>query len=140
MINEKDTSTPILIAIVAFAVGFIVSTLTGDGWINLLLLQSFGIAILGALTSFFLDFCYRPGNVFGWYMDFIERYFRDNAKNPFGFLWKPLGGCIQCHNTWITIFYFIAANQKFDVSFWILLPTLVVGHMVLTIFTKLLWD
>jgi hypothetical protein len=138
--NQKDTTTPVLIAIVAFSIGFLFCELTKDGLIHEMFLKSIAIAILGSMTSFFLEFCYRPGNVFGWYMDFIEKYFRDNPKNPVGFLWKPLGGCIQCHNTWITLFYFIALYSTFDLSFWILIPTMVIGHMALSISIKLLWE
>ena len=138
--NTKDTTTPTLIAIVSFAVGFMISTMTNEGLIHNLILKSFVIGFFSSLISFFLEFCYRPGNIFGFYMDFIEKHFRDNPKNPFGFLWKPFGGCVQCHNTWITFFVFAFANQTFDVSFWCLLPAIVISHMSLSIFIKLLWE
>lgn len=138
--NQKDTTTPTLIAIVSFAVGFMISELSEDGYLNQLILKTFAIALFSSMTSFFLEFCYRPGNIFGFYMDFIEKYFRDNPKNPFGFLWKPLGGCVQCHNTWITFFVFVFANQTFGVSFWMLIPTIIISHMSLTIFIKMLWE
>jgi len=140
MTQPKDTTTPMLIAIVSFAVGFMISNLTQGGLIYEMILKGFMIGLFSSLISYFLEFCYRPGNIFGFYMDFIEKKFRDNLKNPFGFLWKPLGGCIQCHNTWITFFVFAFANQMFGVSFWILIPTIVISHMSLSIFIKLLWE
>lgn len=95
--------------------------------------------VMGAMCTFFLIFCYGPGNIFGWYMDFLEKHFRDNVKNPFGFLYKPLGGCAYCHNQWVTIGIFSVMAFEFGVSWWLLLPTMFVSHLALTILDDLFW-
>lgn len=137
---EKGNSTlPTLIAISSFAIGLVLSWVIDNDflfWIN----QSIVVAIFGSMTSHFLEFCYRPGNIFGWWVDFLEKYFRDNPKNPVGFLWKPLGGCVQCHNIWITMGIFIVLLLNFNFSWWGLYPALILSNFMLTIYIKLLWE
>lgn len=96
--------------------------------------------LISSLCTFFLEFCYRPGNIFGWYMDWLERNFRDNLKNPFGYLYKPMGGCAYCQNTWITLGFFAVLAIQFEVSWWLLLPTVFISHMFLTILDDLFWS
>ena len=98
------------------------------------------IAVSGmsALCSFFLSFCYRPGAIFGWYMDWLEKYFRDSLTNPFRFLFNPLGGCMYCQNTWITITAFILLKSTFIFSWWMILPTIFMSHFILTVTDRIL--
>lgn len=98
-----------------------------------------GIALFGSSLSFFLEFCFRPGAIFSFWTRFIEKNFRDNPKNPFGFLFNPLGGCIYCMNIWITLFIFVAFAFFLATPLLFLLPSLLVSHLVLNVFDRLFW-
>jgi len=98
------------------------------------------VGVMAALCSFFLEFCYRPGNVFGWYMDILEKYFRDNTKNPFGWMYKPMGGCAYCQNTWIAIAFHSVLAVYFGLSWWLILPSIFMAHLFLTILDDLFWS
>ena len=123
----------------AFVCGAFVGVLTNvPHYMAVGLQMTFG-AFISAACTFFLEFCYRPGNIFGWYMDFLEKHFRDNVKNPFRFFYKPLGGCAYCQNTWITIGFFTVLAVYFSVSWWLILPTIFLSHLFLTILDDLFW-
>ena len=94
------------------------------------------ISLIGASLSFFLDFTFFEGNIFEGWMHFINKKFH---KDPaFGFLWKPLGGCVFCMNIWITAFWFFTLGSfYFDLSWWIFLPVAAVSHVILNTFLKL---
>lgn len=102
--------------------------------------KSIIIGLVAALNTFFLQFCYHPGNIFGGYMEWVEKNFRDNPKNPFFFLYKPLGGCAYCQNIYIAFFYFLAINIVFGLTWWALLPTLFIAHLFLLILDLLFWQ
>lgn len=72
------------------------------------------LAALSALISLFLDFCFREGNILGWWIDFlidvelphltnsgIER--EDKEKLVYSWWYKPLGGCVVCMNVWVSL-------------------------------------
>lgn len=99
----------------------------------------FSIAVLGSLLSFFLEFCFRPGAIFGRYIDFLEKYFRDNPKNPFGFLYSPLGGCVFCMNVWISSFIFLFTWISFDLSWIYYLPSVLLSHLFLSFLDRIFW-
>jgi hypothetical protein len=92
------------------------------------------LSIVSALATFFLEFCFREGNIFAGWIRFLNRYFYENEKNPFRFLYKPLGGCALCMNIWLTTFFFFAFFFAFgsSISFlWYLLPVLFISHLIL---------
>ncbi|MFM9142965.1 MAG: hypothetical protein ACKOPP_03095 [Bacteroidota bacterium] len=72
-------------------------------------------------------------------MSFLEKHFRDNTKNPFGFLFKPLGGCAYCQNSWIAIGYFVVLAIYFSLSWWLLIPSIVLAHLFLTVLDDIFW-
>jgi hypothetical protein len=98
------------------------------------------IGIVAALTSFFLQFCYRPGNIFGGYMNWLEKNLMDNEKSPFRTLFKPLGGCAYCQNIWVSIFMFIMTTFIVDISWWLLIPSLMMAHFFLTLLDLFFWE
>jgi hypothetical protein len=123
-----------------FVCGLFLGALTNvEHYLTVAIQICFG-GLMAALCTFFLEFCYRPGNIFGWYMDFLEKQFRDNVKNPFRFLYKPLGGCAYCQNTWVAIAFFCVLAVYFSVSWWLILPTIFMAHLFLTILDDLFWS
>lgn len=98
------------------------------------------IGMIAALTSFFLQFCYRPGNIFGGYMDWLEKNFRDNPKNPFAVFFSPLGGCAYCQNVYVVTFIFWMAYLIVGLSWWLLIPAIVLGHFFLTLLDLFFWQ
>lgn len=102
-------------------------------------IKTVGVGLVGSLCTFFLIFCYSPGNIFGGYMDWLERNLRDNPNHVFSFLFSPLGGCAYCHNIWVSAFFFAITNLTIGISWWLLLPALFVSHLFLNILDRLFW-
>ena len=91
---------------------------------------------IAALLTFFLDFCFREGNIFAFWIRFLNKYFYKNPKNPFRFLYKPLGGCSLCMNQWVSIKVFIIAFFAVDLPlYWIFLVGLT-SHLILFFLLK----
>lgn len=129
---------------VYFIIGILIGLMVGFGLesnkFNDGLLSVLSIGIVSSLGEFFLQFCYQPGNIFGWYRDFLDKYFANNPKNPFGFLYQPLGACAYCQNTWLTLGVFVLGNIFFGVSWWLLLPSIFVSHLILTALDYTFWQ
>lgn len=81
---------------------------------ELLNLHIVELAFISALISLFLDFCFREGNILGWWIDFlidaelpesVTRDLKREEKEEMVFAWwyKPLGGCVVCLNAWVSI-------------------------------------
>lgn len=105
------------------------------------ILPMFMASIVGASGTFFLhDVCFPPGKIFGWWIPFVERKFRDNPKNPFAFLANPLGLCAYCQNIWIGLFTFAIMDIKLDMNWWLLLPSLFLCHLFLVALDKTFWS
>lgn len=129
------------------SIPLITGTLLGIGIGLLISNQSFAegfaktiaVGLVGALCTFFLIFCYSPGNIFGGYMDWLERTLRDNPNHPLSFLFSPLGGCAYCHNIWVTTFFFTLTNLTIGINWWLLLPSLFFSHLALNILDRLFW-
>lgn len=110
--------------------------------ITITAISVFGIFL--ALLSYFLDFCFYKGNVFGFWLPFLakqiirkkmpEKYAEiesgcfsrsqkvgryihlvEDSESP---LYKMLGGCIVCFNIWCGIVTFPAIAVCLDVSLW----------------------
>lgn len=71
------------------------------------------LAVCSTLLSLFLDFCFREGNIFEGWLDFLadlhlpkEAMNIDDREDRFKlvdwFWFKPLGGCVVCMNVWIS--------------------------------------
>lgn len=125
-------------------VGILIGLMTGmgihsnqwnDGFISVIVLSS-----TTALGEFFLQFCFQPGNIFGWYRDWLDKYFYDNPKNPFSFMYKPLGACAYCQNTWLGIAAWTMGHIYFGMSWWLLLPVLFLSHLFLTVLDYTFWQ
>lgn len=138
--NEQKGSTKgdgIIYLILGAVLGVFYVDVVGIGSRFAVFNSILAIGGMAALCSFFLNFCYQPGAIFGWYMDLLEVYFRDNRNNPFGFLFSPLGGCMYCQNTWIAVASFCLLKGNFDLSWWLILPTIFISHFILTIIDRL---
>lgn len=72
------------------------------------------LAAISALLSLFLDFCFREGNIFAGWIDFLidaelpESVTKDLTRDEkedmiFAWWYKPLGGCVVCLNVWISL-------------------------------------
>jgi hypothetical protein len=94
------------------------------------------IALIGSLCSFFLDFCFREGNIFAGWIRFLNKYFHENEKNPFRFLYKPLGACAFCLNIWLSLGFFMAYYLINGISFLWLLPVAFISHLMLFYLSK----
>jgi len=89
------------------------------------------IASVGSLASFFLDFAFREGNIFAFWIRFLNRYFHENKKNPFRLLYKPLGACAFCLNIWLTIGVFFSYYCLNGISIFWLLPATFFSHLII---------
>jgi|TARA_R100000479_G_scaffold84485_1_gene40934 uncharacterized membrane protein YeaQ/YmgE (transglycosylase-associated protein family) len=122
----KNAGFVILGALGGFLAAFLIGSFeTYEGAINALL---FGI--IAALLSFFLDFAFREGNIFAFWIRFLNRHFYDKSKT-LSFLYKPLGGCSLCLNQWISIVVFVFAWCLVGLSEWFILPLCLVSHVTL---------
>lgn len=103
------------------------------------IIKMISIGIFGSLLELFLQFCYAPGNIFNWYYRIIEKFY-ENPKNKLRELAKPLGLCAYCQNIWIIIITFTVVVFTVGISWWMILPSLVVGHLSLAILDKVFWQ
>lgn len=74
------------------------------------------LAVISALLSMFLDFCFREDNIFGGWLEFLysqsvpgllrqqmQNFDREDRFKAITDWWfKPLGGCVICMNVWIS--------------------------------------
>lgn len=129
------------ITLLAFLAVMVLFTIIQLGNIYPGVWESSMVAVLAPVTSFFLQFCYSPGNIFQKWIPFLQKWFRDNHKNPLGFLASPLGLCMYCQNIWITIsiFAFIQPRVE-DLTWWMVLPVISFSHLFISIIDKTLWD
>lgn len=135
--NQKNNVTlPIVSGI---CIGVAGGLLVDEPFYRVGFLQVVLFGMLSALNSFFLEFCYQEGNIFGWWIKFIDKHIRDNPRSPFRELYKPLGGCIYCQNIWVAIAYFMVGHFYFEVSWWLMLPTMLFSHFILTLLDLTFW-
>lgn len=88
-----------------------------------------------ALITFFFDFVTAPGQIFGFYSDFVKSLQNSRIKF-FQILSKPVGGCIFCANVWFTLFTFLICRFHFGLSFWLLIPAAALSHVFLAYLDK----
>lgn len=139
--EEKILSTtPIICWCVGMLIGLSFGLMMDMGSQAQTFMKMMFLATMGSFLSFFLQFTYQPGHIFGWWIPLVEKHFRDNPKNPFGYLANPLGICAFCQNIWLTSIIFIAAHFLIGISFWWFIPATLTSHMILTLLAKLFWE
>lgn len=95
------------------------------------------ISVSASAGSIFLQFAYEEGNIFHFWIRFLDKYFsEDYPKNPVKFLYNPLGGCMYCQNMWIGLLFFSVCASEGMVSWWLFLPCLFFTHLSLSIIQK----
>lgn len=73
------------------------------------------IAGASASLTLFLDYCFSPGNILDWWLDFWMRVLKNAKEKPNRFspllswLAKPMGECPFCMNFWISFALFGAS-------------------------------
>lgn len=117
---------------------------------------AFILGSINALFSYFLDFCFWEGNVFGFWQPFLAKTllkaFKPNIylslegarknKNPEYsnmcieqahkmFLYKILGGCPPCTNVWIGFITFPIINHFLQLGGFYSIPYLLMSSFVL---------
>ena len=135
--TQKPSFTlPVLVGVcIGISIGLMIDQNDySNGFINTII---FGT--MGAISSFFLEFCYQEGNIFGWWLKYLDTKVRDNKRHLLHPFYKPLGGCIYCHNIWIAIGYFMVGHFYFGVSWWMFLPVLLFSHLALTVLDFIFW-
>ncbi len=119
---------------------------------NITACSIFGLFL--ALFSYFLDFCFWRGNIFGFWLPFIAMHIV-KRKNPLKYqyiakisdkkerqglfidevgengLFKVLGGCSICLNIWIGFVTFPFINILLDISYWYMIGYLVSASFIL---------
>lgn len=100
-------------------------------------LEGIFAAMVGASTSFFLQFTYADGHIFASYYRWLER-FRENQT--WGHLAMPLGLCAYCQNIWITTIAFALISAFMDTSWWMFVPATAFAHVFLSTLAKLFWQ
>ena len=120
---------------------------------NELLLVSGGIILaiflgfLNSLLSYFLDYCFYKGSIFGAWLPFLAKInlilfkpgtykgLKEARKNPHYddmlcesaldcFFYKVLGGCIVCTNIWLGAITFTLLWLFLPLSYWLIIPYL----------------
>jgi hypothetical protein len=136
--EPKNVTSELLFFLAGFLVGAEIFFLIDVGT-DSTIFKIFAVAGIGSLLSFFLEFTFRPGAIFGRYIDFLEKYFRDNPKNPVGFLYSPLGGCVFCMNVWLSSLLFVFTSISFDLSFLYFIPAVLISHLFLAFLDRIFW-
>ena len=88
------------------------------------------VAIVVAMLSLFLEFCFWEGNIFHPYYAFIEKHLHDK------FWFKPLGGCVVCMNVWLCLLSFPFVAVLLGVSWWFYLPYILFSNTVLRLLIR----
>jgi hypothetical protein len=93
--------------------------------------------VVNACASWFLDFCFEEGNIFGGYRTWLAKVllgkrahipnlrkgtpaYNEELQNiafEHSFLYKPLGGCVVCFNIWLSVPVYIMCMWLFKVDF-----------------------
>lgn len=98
------------------------------------------LAVISALVSLFLDFCFREGNIFEGWLEFLYEHSvpgkvrqqmankerEDRFEKITWFWFKPLGGCVVCMNVWISFALCLAFFREWEFIVVVLLSSLIV--------------
>lgn len=110
--------------------GLAIFTEHGDMFKQVMLAGLVGIGA-GAMTIF-IDFIIQPGQIFGFWTWFLERVV-NHPKNPLKFLYKPMGGCLYCMNTWVAFGIYTLAALNTGLTWWLILPSAAIAHVAVSI-------
>ena len=136
---EKQKASLLLPMLSGMFLGIALAFLIDSEEIGGIAAKSVIIGLVSALNSFFLQFCFQTGNIFGGYMAWLEKNLVDNTKHPLRSFFPILGGCAYCQNVYVTAFYFWMAYIMIGLSWWLLLPAIVLSHLFLTILDIIFW-
>lgn len=67
-----------------------------------------------ASISYFLNFCFKDGNIFGFWGNFLEDL--SEKKPSLTYFLKPLGLCNICFNFWLSLFIFLAILSVYPIA------------------------
>jgi len=84
--------------------------------------------------SLFLDYCMEEGEVFEKYRPWLAKKL---GTGRFAKLAKPLGECVVCMNSWISVLSFFGVVVFFSVSVWWLVPYISLSYVLLRILYNL---
>lgn len=110
--------------------GLAIFTEHGEMFQSVMLAGLVGIAA-GAMTIF-IDFVIQPGQIFGFWTMFLDRVIK-HPKNPFAFLYKPMGGCLYCMNTWVAFAMYCLVSYNIGLTMWLILPCAAIAHVTVSI-------
>jgi hypothetical protein len=89
----------------------------------------FWSAIQGGL-AYFLDFTFNDGNIFDWYLRWVNKTFKPRIA-------KPLGACVYCMNIWLSLFGFIVLCVIGVLPWYLFFPYSIASHIWLSVFATL---
>lgn len=100
------------------------------------------LAVISALLSLLLDFCFREGNIFSGWLEFLyeqtvpekireqlinKDITREDRFDHITWFWfKPLGGCVVCMNVWISFALCLAFYREWEFILVVLLSSFIV--------------
>lgn len=72
-------------------------------------------SVMSVMFSLFIKFCLRTGMSLGWYKDMLHAILRASTRyivlyNLLNYIFKPIGLCIYCFGTWISLIIYINLN------------------------------
>ena len=76
------------------------------------------IGFLVACLGNFIFFCFGKGMIFRRYYNLITYYLYYKGNKFTRFIYKPLGGCLYCFTTWLSIIYYFIFS--FEIKFGLL--------------------
>lgn len=87
--------------------------------------------VAGALTIY-IDFIIQPGQIFGFWTKFLDGVVK-HPKNPLAFLYKPMGGCLYCMNTWVAFGVYSLVWYNIGLTWWFVFPCAAIAHVTVSI-------
>lgn len=137
--NTTQKQSIALPVVAGICLGIALGLIVDDHYYKTIVCQIVFLGIFSAMNSFFLEFCYQEGNIFGWWIDYLNAHVRDNKKHLLHPFYKPLGGCVYCQNIWIAMSYFLVTHFAFGVSWWLFFPVIMFSHFTLSLLDITFW-
>lgn len=138
--ENKNIQQHITFVIIGMILGLPIGFSFDNAEYLLPVIYAIGIGIASGLTSFFLQFCYQEGNIFGWYRTWLDNNVGSGKIKLLQPFYSPLGGCAYCQNAWVCITGWTAVHISIGLTWWMLIPCIVFGHLVLTVLDHLFWQ
>lgn len=119
--------------------------------------QIIELSVLSSTLSLFLDFCYRDGNILGWWLESLAKFFIGKPNDPGkdkieadGFLdyrdwwfdkanksfwFKPLGSCVVCANVWHSALLCFLGGYFVSTVYWVYaIPIILLSNFIVRFF------